>query len=38
MLLVRLSGVPFEKYIKGSEAQSSPKDFVTEVYFSVYKK
>ncbi|MFZ5969343.1 MAG: MerR family transcriptional regulator [Bacillota bacterium] len=33
-----ITGAPFEKYIKGPEAQRSPKDFVTEVYFPVYKK
>jgi len=33
----KVSGPPFEKYIKGAEVGCSPQEFITEVYFPVFK-
>lgn len=34
----KISGAPFDIYIKGPREASSPDEFVTEVYFPVKKK
>lgn len=34
----KISGAPFDMYIKGPRQASSPDEFVTEVYFPVKKK
>lgn len=34
----KISGDPFDIYIKGPREASSPDEFVTEVYFPVKKK